>query len=234
MACCPVLPLFLVALHHLEKNTAMTSNLNLCHSLQRIDAELLTLSSVQSAIFSAACAERLLPNYAEFSRAVQWGAPFQVRVLLDYVWEVVAGKLLEQEVLGAAIKLCTELTPNTADFNYQFTAQALDATSCLFYALDSLLGNNGHNALESAQSARFSVEHYLMSQALFQGNEGDVEEIVYSSTYWIREINIQECVLNTLVSCDGADKKLIEDIRTQSWNNGVSNLGVTWLGKDIH
>lgn len=234
MEFCPAVHLFPVGLQRLEKRIFMSAVLNLYQILKRIDTELLTLNSAQSAIFSAACAERLLPNYAVFSRAVKWGDPSQIRTLLDYVWDVVENKRLEHETVKAAIERCAELTPNTADFNYQFTAQALDATSCLYYALDALLGHNGNNALESAKSARFTVEHYLMSQAMFQGDEGEVETIVYQNGLWIKELKAQEYVSDSLRRYAEPSRNLIEEIRALSWNNGVSGLGLAWSDQVVH
>lgn len=193
-----------------------------------IEQVLSNLPSWKAAAFCGACAERLLPNYAAFTRAVAWGDSSELRRLLDNLWEQLASSNTQASALAAMLKKSEALCPQVDRFQYAWTPEALDAALSVYFGYACLLEGDSNNAVHTSRGAFYTVEHYLTMQALFKGKDVPPEICVYPSKLWSDEVAAQ---LKTIAVIEGItnqnDHELIS-LRTQCWRNGVSNIGFEW------
>ena len=99
----------------------------LIRSLDRLPPKL-------KAVFAAACAQRLLPAYADFTRVSGRGDPERLAGILERVWSTAGGTLMPEAELSEALEACMSLIPAEDDtpwFDEQ--AYAEDAGAAVAY-----------------------------------------------------------------------------------------------------
>lgn len=117
-----------------------------------IEKVLSSLPSWKAAAFCGACAERLLPNYAAFTRTVAWGDSSELRCLLDNLWEQLATGNTQANTLAEKLKKSEVLCPQVEDFQYAWTPEALDAALSVYFGYACLLEDDSNNAVHTVKS----------------------------------------------------------------------------------
>lgn len=190
--------------------------------------------SVQNVVvFCAACAERLLPNYVQFSQHERWGSPNSLRTILDRCWEMLIEDVIDKSELADRILDVNRLTPHTEHFEFPFTGEAGDATNAIWCCLACLRDRNVEYGVEASQQCVATADHYIRTRAFLDGYQLS-DEAVYSHSLWIRELATQEKLIELLRKSSSPSSADLQLIRQLSWNSGVSNVGLTWSGEVVH
>lgn len=193
-----------------------------------IEKALSSLPSWKAAAFCCACAERLLPNYAAFTRAVAWGDSSELRSLLDNLWEELASGNTQVSALDEKLKKSELLCPQVEDFQYAWTPEALDAALSVYFGYACLMEKDSNNAIHTSRGSFYTVEHYLTMQALFEGKDVPPEIGVYPSKLWGDEVDAQLKIIAVIQDIANPENPELIALRAQCWRNGVSNIGFEW------
>lgn len=196
------------------------------YETQSLHENLNKLSPWQAAVFSACCAERLLPNYALFSREVGWGDPKLLRNLLDSCWDAISHASEDKIVFELNIRLCDSITPDTEDFVVPSISMALDAAIAVRCTLECLRFRNSEQAKNASRCALDTVDMYLRGKAIEKGLDHNSELIfIESHPLLLHEIEAQNGTIDILNTLPDKPKRACDDIRMRCFNQGISNLG---------
>lgn len=127
-------------------------------------AQLAKLDQRGQLAFGALCAERLLPNYAVFSKEAGWGDVALLRRALDTVWAVLDGVSLDHATataLSAAVELAA---PHTEDFDTLFSTSAQDACFAVCALYDFVLAPEPAHIADVARYATDSIDLYVQER----------------------------------------------------------------------
>lgn len=193
-----------------------------------IESELLSLPIWKAAAFCAACAERLLPNYAAFERSEAWGGSLELRLLLDELWDCLVSENCQVNALAAKTKRIEDLSPQVEDFKYAWTPEALDAALSVYFGYACLCDDDSRPAVDASRGAFYTIEHYLTMQAFFEGKDVPPEIGVYSTKLWGDEVDAQRWAVMTLQQMTSPSNENFYALRQACWRNGMSNIGFYW------
>src|SRR4051812_43018516 len=116
--------------------------------------EIAALPPSHRIVFAASCSERLIPNYAAFSRMEGWGDTGVLLHALNAAWDHIAGMSLSEPRVRELLAACERIAPDTEDFSSIYTSAALDATTAIIATLECCLAGDIQSAAHAAQSAR--------------------------------------------------------------------------------
>ncbi len=116
-------------------------------------------------VFSAACAERLLPGYILFYDLTRQGDPEAITRTLARLWEDIAGDPMPDNEVQENISTCIALIPpdDDASLNTE-TAYAEDACVAVIYALTCRQGGGSQEAMWSAERATSSLDYFVINR----------------------------------------------------------------------
>jgi hypothetical protein len=192
---------------------------------ERLAGRLKALPTLHRVAFAASCCERLLPNYAAFSRVEGWGRPEKLRDALDEVWHILGGQPAQEEHVRSLVETCIELCPDTEDFQSLFVSAAGDAAAATAYTLESCLDGAAERA---AMVGRLSTE--TLYQYLTRVNDpvtgvhvadADFEEQMLEAPLMLAELDKQEHDLRLLQTHDTLTPALLEELRDSSASAGI-------------
>jgi uncharacterized protein YjaG (DUF416 family) len=137
-------------------------------SRYQLTRKLNRLPSMLRVVFSAACAERLLPAYITFSSLAGQGEPETLTRILARLWEDIAGDPMTGGEIQSNVGTCMGLIPPGDDEALHVeTAYAEDASVAVVYALTCRQSGNSEEAMWSAQRACSAIEHFTTSREKF-------------------------------------------------------------------
>jgi hypothetical protein len=179
----------------------------------------------QQAAFCACIAERLFPNYALFSRLMEFGNTQVLRMALDKVWNALAGR-------GGKVNFETQLEriepeiPDVEAFDMYGVSPALDAAVALFSTLNQMLQASAEEALNLSNLAQECVATYL--EIIAESDLSDEELVRYINTHelMLRELEFQAHVMDSLQADPHLKPALIDQLREQASDEGVSCIGI--------
>jgi uncharacterized protein YjaG (DUF416 family) len=112
----------------------------------------------------AACAERMLPSYETFVRAVGWRDAGPLRRALDAVWKAGGGQLLAAGAWRELLAECEACVPDADEFASPYTPSAQEAVFAVCSLIEFVLEGDLHHIV---RVLCFSIlEHPLMQQEL--------------------------------------------------------------------
>jgi len=186
----------------------------LIEKLQKLDA-------LHRVVFSAACCERLLPNYTAFHKEENWGDPNVLRLALDRVWECLEDGELPKEGLDQLISDCNDIIPDTENFSTPLVSYALDAGTAVVSTLECCKNGRVESAVEVAVFSRDTVFMALSAQ-------GWSDDKMADSPLMKRELEKQEEDLDVLLEQQELTTALVLRFRHawESQNCGLSNINL--------
>lgn len=123
--------------------------------------QLRQLHETERSAFAAACAQRLLPFYLAFSKRTGRGDPKELSNLLALLWDDLAGILMSETELDAAIQACMKLIPREDDGPWVYEQRlADDSASALAYALRCRKNGQAQEAGWAAERAYEAVMYF--------------------------------------------------------------------------
>src|SRR5438105_4433120 len=109
-------------------------------AVEELETRLRGLSPQKVIIFSAACSERYIEFYKEFSEKEEWGDFSQLRNSLDLVWLFLMNDEVTIEELKLRDELLEELAPHADDFDSPEVGVAQLAIGCIMITIEFCLG----------------------------------------------------------------------------------------------
>lgn len=191
------------------------------YDFESLERELEKLSPLHRIAFAASGCERLLPNYNAFSREENWGDISILRKALDEVWQILGGKPVDVAEIKQLKFDCysDDIVPNSEDFT-GYCGQAQEACSAIYYTLDACIDPTPKTILKVAEYLAAAIE-------LFQDWNIDMNSPEYIATiakhpFSVREMAKQNEDLQRLKDAKILEPKLLDELRTTSYNNGKS------------
>ena len=172
--------------------------------------------------FAAACAERLLPNYAAFVRKEGWGSVSLLRGALTAVWRALEGKPFSKERIESLIQEVKQQIPDTEDFTSTYVSPALDAGAAVVHTLESLADGGVEPALLAASLAHDTVHMHLQSLVGSDYADPSFDERMYGQPLMMREMERQSRDLDLLSKAVSLTPEFLSEFRMES--EGKSNI----------
>jgi hypothetical protein len=185
---------------------------------------LLRLSPYQQIAFAAACCERMLPNYAAFSKMEKWGNTTFLRSALDEVWGLIEKNRCDKQTIQRHVNQCESIVPDTEEFSSIYTSPALDAANAIIETLECCLSHDTAKIVDVAGFARDTVDMYIQDKENIERFDAQVEQQILSHPLMVREMKQQREDLHFLIETPILDGKSLQSYRKAS--DGKSNIDV--------
>jgi uncharacterized protein YjaG (DUF416 family) len=187
-----------------------------------ISSELLELPPPRIATFAAACSERFIGFYEEFSAKAGWGDFTLIRAALDAVWSFLSEEARSDRRLEIAYSNVKQQTPHSDDFDIEETLFAQDACICLLEAINWCLGRTKKNpdaivefSFEALRFARTLV--YTGCYQLGSSPEAkEFEKLLVREAVIVKEWRLQREDLELIQGAVRLSPDVINTIRTKA------------------
>lgn len=191
-----------------------------------LEKEIKALDGWQLTAFSVALTERMYPNFALFSRLLEFGDRQQVRQILDGVWNHLGntGAKMNFEVQLGNIEANM---PDLDEFDMYGASPALDAMVALFSCVSCLLDNSQAEAANIGNLSLECVATFVEVTAEAQLSDEEVLRLISNHDMMLQEEAFQEEVVRRINSVKQPNAKFIAELRELAANEGVSNIGVS-------
>jgi uncharacterized protein len=192
-----------------------------------LEARLLQLEQVRLTAFCAALSERLFPNFALFSRLVEFGDAQQLRQILNGVWDHLSNS-------GAKMNFEVQLDnvennmPDLDVFEMYGASPALDAVIALFSTLSCILDNDAAEAVSIAQLSRECVATFIeVTEGDDQMSDEELVRFINTHEMMLQEEAFQDAVLELLEAEGAFNPARVSMLRQLGQNEGFSNIGIS-------
>ncbi|KAI9450913.1 hypothetical protein F5148DRAFT_1290478 [Russula earlei] len=176
--------------------------------------------------FAYLTCERLYPNYVYFSKHFHFGEPGTLRIIIDFIYEVLLSNPYNQDQIQ---KYLAELEPNfpaPENFNTILASSSLDVCMAIAETLNFIADKKFQRILDISTFATDSVDMYVQELENLDYNlDPDFEVKIQSHLLMQQELKVQAGIISYLSTLDTIDK---EDINTlvelQQSNKGNLHL----------
>ncbi|MDI3326165.1 YjaG family protein [Pontibacterium granulatum] len=194
---------------------------------QSMKKQLAELQDWQLVAFSAALSERMFPNFALFSRLVEFGNAQQLRQILNGVWDKLGNTGAKMNFEVQLDKVEANI-PDLEEFTMYGALPANDAVVALFSTLNIILAADPEEAANVALLSRECVASFIeISEADDQLSDEEVVRLINTHEMMEQEEAFQEEVLERVTASKKPNKDLIAALRELAHNEGFSNIGIT-------
>jgi hypothetical protein len=149
-------------------------------------------------LFGLFIAERLLPNYAVFSKEQSFGDVLAFRNALDLAWNWLNDRPPTDDAMELSIETCESLTPDTEEFSSLYVSAALDAANSTLNVLRLLKDSDSELAIENGMLSRDTVDLYVQEIDGILANSQDLEERIRLHPLMQNEISQQYDAIKTI------------------------------------
>jgi hypothetical protein len=192
-----------------------------------IEARLYQLEQARLTAFCATLSERLFPNFALFSRLVDFGDAQQLRQILNGVWDSLSNS-------GAKMNFEVQLDnvesnmPDLDVFDMYGASPALDAVIALFSTLSCMLDSDTAEAVSVANLSRECVATFIeVTEGDDQMSDEELVRFINTHDMMLQEEAFQEAVLEQLEVEGVLNPSRIKALRQLGQNEGFSNIGIS-------
>ncbi|WP_299182372.1 YjaG family protein [uncultured Neptuniibacter sp.] len=191
---------------------------------QRFDKEFYDLKDWQLVAFCAAISERMFPNFALFSRLMEFGDVSKMRQILDAVWDHLndTGAKMNFEVQLDKVEVNM---PDLDEFEMYGASPALDAVVALFSTLNTVVAADAGEVLNVANMSRESVATFIELNADDQISDEELVRFINTHELMQQEDDFQADILE-IIQDDLPRREALAELRELSHNDGYSNLGI--------
>ncbi len=187
--------------------------------------QLQTFESWQLAAFTAAQAERMLPNYQLFAQLVEGAGDAEVvRMALDKVWDHLCQR--GKANFETQMERVEEQIPNVEDYDMYGVYPALDAVVAVCAAINQVEKATVEEALNISQLSEECVATYL--EVIAEADLSDEQLVRFINTHELmeQELDFRQQLIEQLAATNSQQAKVLDSIRELAENEGVSNIGI--------
>ncbi|MBZ8180548.1 YjaG family protein [Oscillatoria salina IIICB1] len=203
--------------------------------IKSLKVEIEKLSPLHRIAFAASCCERLLPNCYIFTREEGQGNPSPLRTALDEVWHILEGKVTKKETIQLLLTDCEKaIVPSDYVLESRYSAESHLAIVAISKTLKACLSKNNvediFKVIEVVGDTIFGfldIDKEITDPDWLQKSwEEEIEEIS-NHPFTLREIAKQNEDLQKLKEAETLEPKLLEWLRTTSYNNDKSLIDLS-------
>jgi len=196
--------------------------------LDALEKRVARLPPRHRAAFAALCTERMLPNYAMFSRLCRWGDPLFLRNALDKVYGALADVSVDADAMRKLKAGCEKLVPDLDDFADESVSWAADAGNALLATFECLLTGDPRQAAACASASKDTVDNFIQEQTELSYSDPVLMGKLEDDPLLLREMSRQQYSLDALEKLKALDAKAIKQLRTEFGGQGKSNINLDW------
>lgn len=193
-------------------------------SEQGFDKEFYDLQDWQLTAYCAALSERMFPNFALFSRLMEFGEQDKMRLILDAVWDHLSntGAKMNFEVQLDNVE---QNMPDLDDFDVYGASPALDAIVALYSTLNTLISADAGEVRNVANLSREVVAGFVELNADDQISDDELVRFINTHDLMLQEDDFQADIMEILQD-DLPRGEALRELRQLAHNDGYSNIGI--------
>ncbi|MGB0204013.1 MAG: YjaG family protein [Neptuniibacter sp.] len=191
---------------------------------QSLDKEFYDLNDWQLAALCAALSERMFPNFALFSRLMEFGDAQQMRRILDGVWDYLGNSGAKMNFEVQLDKVEANM-PDLDEFEMYGASPALDAVVALFSTLNTVIASDASEVVNVANMSRESVATFIEMTADDQMSDDELVRYINTHELMQQEDDFQAVALEILQD-DISRSEALSELREVARNDGYSNIGI--------
>jgi uncharacterized protein YjaG (DUF416 family) len=191
----------------------------------RVDKEFYDLKDWQLAAYCAAMSERMFPNFALFSRIMEFGDTNKMRQILDAVWDHLnnTGAKMNFEVQLDKVEANM---PNLEKFDMYGASPALDAIVSLYSTLNTVLSADAGEVFNVSNMSREAVATFIEMNADDQISDDELVRFINTHDLMQQEDDFHADIIE-IVQDDLPRREALAELRELAHNDGYSNLGIS-------
>tara|TARA_B100000780_G_C21090405_1_gene439436 strand:- start:643 stop:1239 length:597 start_codon:yes stop_codon:yes gene_type:complete len=178
----------------------------------------------QQAAFSAALCERIFPHYALYDSLLETNQVTIARIALDQVWKQLS--LRGNMNVGTQLAKVEAIVHGEEDESFG-AGLAFDALVALMATLHCVDHASFEDAASVAHLSRESVAKFVELHAEDELSDEQLIRHIYTHELMVKELAFQTDVMQLLTSQNVAKLSQIDQLRSMSMANGVSNIGIS-------
>ena len=142
--------------------------------------------------FGAACAGRILPNYARFRAETGWGHLQILQGALSYLWDVAVGAIeVDGQTVGDWTTRSEAQTPDSEAFESLFTSSAQDSVFAICALLDFCAAGDVGKVILAARYPTDSIDLYVQELEQMDPQASNLEDLILSTPLMQQELSRQ-------------------------------------------
>jgi uncharacterized protein YjaG (DUF416 family) len=196
--------------------------------LDSLEKRISRLPPRHRAAFAALCTERMLPNYAMFSRMCRWGDPQHLRESLEKVYDALSSGSVDSDAIRKLKASCEKMVPDLDDFADESVSWAADAGNALVATFECLLTGDPRQAAACATAAKDTVDNFIQEQTELSYSDPVLMGKLEDDPLLLREMSRQQYSLDALEKLKALDPRSIKKLRTEFGGQGKSNINLDW------
>ncbi|MAY42891.1 MULTISPECIES: YjaG family protein [unclassified Neptuniibacter] len=191
----------------------------------RVDKEFYDLKDWQLAAYCVAMSERMFPNFALFSRIMEFGDTNKMRQILDAVWDHLnnTGAKMNFEVQLDKVEANM---PNLEEFDMYGASPALDAIVSLYSTLNTVLSADAGEVFNVSNMSREAVATFIEMNADDQISDDELVRFINTHDLMQQEDDFHADIIE-IVQDDLPRREALAELRELAHNDGYSNLGIS-------
>lgn len=191
----------------------------------RVDKEFYDLKDWQLAAYCAAMSERMFPNFALFSRLMEFGDTNKMRQILDAVWDHLSNTGAKMNFEVQLDKVEANM-PNLEEFDMYGASPALDAIVSLYSTLNTVLSADAGEVLNVSNMSREAVATFIEMNADDQISDDELVRFINTHDLMQQEDDFHADIIE-IVQDDLPRREALAELRELAHNDGYSNLGIS-------
>lgn len=194
-------------------------------SEQGFEKEFYDLKDWQLVAYCAAVSERMFPNFALFSRLLEFGDAQKMRQILDAVWDHLnnTGAKMNFEVQLDKVE---DNIPDLAEYDMYGAIPAQNAIVALFSTLNTVLASDAGEVINIANLSREVVADFVELNADDQLSDDELVRYINTHDLMQQEDEFQSVILEILQD-DISRGAALKELRELAHNDGYSNIGIS-------
>ncbi|RYU93579.1 DUF416 family protein [Emticicia agri] len=170
--------------------------------LKSIEKKIVKLSFKQQILFGVLSCEKLLPNYRQFSSAVNWGNIEILEEAIVMIYQYLQDIELNEGELDSIYEKIIEITPNVENFEGDLAAYALDTCSAVADAVEFLLSEDQSYVLNIASIVRDTIDMFIQESEELDIADENADQKIVQHEYMKRETKRQHEILRRLLGAE--------------------------------
>lgn len=192
-----------------------------------VEAQLRKLDHKKLVAYCVAVTQRQFPNFALFSKLVEFGDLRQMEIVLDGVWQwlVPGGAKMNFE---AQLDKVEASMPDLDEFEMYGASPALDAIVSLYSTLICILEADVDEAVAVGNVSRECVAMFVeVTEGNDQMSDEEIIRLITNHDLMLQEDDFQEELVERLLENKQLDKAFVQGLRELAHNEGISNIGIS-------